>query len=475
MTIKTADVATAAQADAEKRFVATTSVAAAVLLTGMKVVVGFSTGSIGILSEAAHSALDLVAAAVTLWAVRASSRPADEDHPYGHGKIENFSALFETGLLLATCAWIVYEAGKRLLGFQQSHVEATPWAFVIMVVSIAVDVSRSRALARAARKHRSQALEADALHFSTDVWSSTVVILGLGCVLLSERLRLPWLASADAVAALGVAAIAVWVSLRLGKKSVDDLLDAVPADLLARVSGAARVVGVHDVTQVRVRQAGPSTFADVNVHVGRGLSFEQAHEIAHRAEVAVREAVPGADVVVHADPFASADEPLAEQVRVLAARQGLGAHDITFHGPDGARALDLHVEVADTLSLREAHEKVRALEASLTSTLPGLARVAAQIEPVRDGHLAREDVSEEELPIRAALEELARERGYPCQPGAAEVYRSGEEIWVVLRCGHQGDAPVAEARARAAEVERHLRVRFPAVTRVLVRLEPDGD
>lgn len=474
MTIKTGDVATVAQADAEKRFVATTSVAAAVLLTGMKVVVGFSTGSIGILSEAAHSALDLVAAVVTLWAVRASSRPADADHPYGHGKIENFSALFETGLLLATCAWIVYEASKRLLGFQESHVEATPWAFVIMVISIAVDVSRSRALARAARKHRSQALEADALHFSTDVWSSSVVILGLGFVLLSQRLGIPWLAGADAVAALGVAAIAVWVSLKLGKKSVDDLLDAVPADLLARVSGAARVAGVLDVTQVRVRQAGPSTFADVSLHVGRGLSFEQAHEIAHRAEVAVREAIPGADVVVHADPIAPADEPLAEQVRVLAARQGLGAHDITFHGPDGARALDLHVEVADTLSLREAHEKVRALEESLTSTLPSLARVAAQIEPVRDGHLPREDVPEKELPIRAALESLARDRRLPCRPGDVEVYRSGEEVWVVLRCAHEGDAPVAEARARASEIERHLRARFPAVTRVLVRLEPDA-
>jgi cation diffusion facilitator family transporter len=281
--------------------VAGSSVAAAVALTGMKVVVGFSTGSIGILSEAAHSGLDLVAAGVTLWAVQASSRPADHDHPYGHGKIENFSALFETGLLLATCAWIAYEAIRRLL-FVEAHVEATPWAFAVMAISIAIDVSRSRALLRVARKHRSQALEADALHFSTDVWSSSVVLAGLVAVRAADLLGLPWLARADAVAALGVALIAVVVSVRLGRKAVDDLLDAAPTGLLERVAHAAVVEGVLEVAQARVRQSGPSTFADVTVHVARGATFEEAHAVAHAAEASIRSAVEGVDVVVHVEP-----------------------------------------------------------------------------------------------------------------------------------------------------------------------------
>lgn len=305
MTGPATDVHAEAQADKEKRFVASTSVLAAVALTSMKIVVGYFTGSIGILSEAAHSGLDLVAAAVTLWAVRASARPADEDHPYGHGKIENFSALFETGLLLATCVWIVYEAMKRLL-FEESHVEVSVWAFVVMGTSIVVDISRSRALARAAEKHRSQALEADALHFSTDVWSSSVVIVGLCCVWAAERFHLPWLKQADAVAALGVAGIAMIVSLRLGKKSVDDLLDAAPAGLIERVAHAARVPGVLAVTQVRVRQSGAHTFADIHIEVPRGMTFDGAHELTHAAEDAVREAVPGADIVVHADPAEAA-------------------------------------------------------------------------------------------------------------------------------------------------------------------------
>ncbi len=305
MTIQASEVATTTRATAEKRFVALTSVLAAVLLTTMKVVVGLATGSIGILSEAAHSGLDLVAALVTLWAVRASAKPADEDHPYGHGKIENFSALFETGLLLATCVWISYEAVKRLV-FEQVHVEATPWAFGIMATSIVVDVSRSRALARAARKHRSQALEADALHFSTDVWSSVVVIAGLCCVRAAQSLALPWLSSAATASALGVAAIAVLVSLRLGRKSVNDLLDAAPAGLLERIARAAAVSSVVSGSQVRVRQSGPQTFADVVLQVERGLSIEAAHDIAHAAEDAIRGAITEIDVVVHAEPVEDA-------------------------------------------------------------------------------------------------------------------------------------------------------------------------
>jgi cation diffusion facilitator family transporter len=247
--------AMSAEATRDKTRVALTSVVAAVALTGTKVVVGVMSGSLGILSEAAHSALDLVAAAVTYFAVRAAARPADREHTYGHGKVENLSALFETVLLLATCVWIVWEAVRRLV-FADAHVEASGWAFGVMALSIVVDWSRSRALKRAADKYQSQALEADALHFSTDIWSSCVVIVGLGCVWLAGRLQLPWLVRADAVAAVGVAAIVVWISVKLGRRTVDALLDAVPGELRDQVAEAARVRDVLDVGQVRIRQSG---------------------------------------------------------------------------------------------------------------------------------------------------------------------------------------------------------------------------
>jgi len=294
-------------------------VGAAVLLTTMKVVVGLATGSIGILSEAAHSGIDLLAALMTFWAVRASSKPPDSDHLYGHGKIENFSALFETGLLLATCVWIAYEALKRLL-FGGVHVEATPWSFAIMGVSIVIDLSRSRALAATAKKHRSQALEADALHFSTDVWSSAVVLVGLAGVWFSHRPGLEWLERADAVAALGVAGIAALVSVRLGRKSIDDLLDAAPTGLLEAIARAAAAVdGVMSVSQVRVRRSGPKTFADVILQVARGLPVERAHEIAHAAEDAIRGAVLDVDVMVHTEP-AEGDPPAASGTTQVPAR-----------------------------------------------------------------------------------------------------------------------------------------------------------
>ena len=264
------------QADRDKRWVALSSLVAAILLTGTKLGIGLWSNSLGILSEAAHSGLDLVAAAVTLWAVRVSGRPADREHPYGHGKIENLSALFETALLLVTCVWIIGEAAKRLFFAGEVHVDPNVWAFLVVLLSMAVDYSRSRALKKAADKYASQALEADALHFSTDIWSSAVVLLGLCGVLAGKRLGMPWLVQADAVAALGVAAIVIGVSLKLGKKSVDDLLDGVPKGLQEQVAAAVQQVpGVEAVTRLRLRRSGPEIFADVTLAVGHAAAFER--------------------------------------------------------------------------------------------------------------------------------------------------------------------------------------------------------
>src|SRR5205823_8843840 len=181
---------------AEKRSAAGTSVWAAVVITGLKIVVGITTGSLGILSEAAHSGLDLVAAVLTFFSVRVSDKPADAEHQYGHGKVENFSAFLETGLLLLTCVWIIFEAMRRLF-FHHVEIEPTLPAFLVMFVSIGVDMWRSRALRRVAEKYDSQALEADALHFSTDVWSSSVVVVGLAVVLAGRKLQVPALSTAD--------------------------------------------------------------------------------------------------------------------------------------------------------------------------------------------------------------------------------------------------------------------------------------
>jgi cation diffusion facilitator family transporter len=288
----------------EKQSVALSSLLAAVGLTAFKIIVGVGTGSLGILAEAAHSGLDLVAAGMTLLAVRYSDRPADHSHLYGHGKIENLSALFETVLLLATCAWIVKEAIHRLL-FHHADVEVISWSFVVMGTSIVIDFSRSRLLARAAKKYRSQALEADALHFESDIWSSSVVILGLACVKAGEWWpSLGVLRNADAVAALGVSVLVVWVSIRLGRRTVDALIDAAPPGMEGRIAAAVEAVqGVRNCHQVRVRYSGAVPFVDLHVLVDGTQSLTQAHRLTEDIEAAILGMMPEADVTVHPEPF----------------------------------------------------------------------------------------------------------------------------------------------------------------------------
>ena len=290
--------------DREKQSAALTSLFAAVGLTGFKIVVGAMTGSLGILAEAAHSGLDLVAAFMTFLAVRISGKPADSTHLYGHGKVENLSALFETVLLLVTCAWIVSEAVHRLR-FHTGEIEVTLWSFAVMVVSIVTDASRSRVLYRTAKKYNSQALEADALHFRTDIWSSAVVIVGLIAVKVSGWFPgLAWLKGGDAVAALGVSAIVVWVSVQLGRRTVDALLDSAPKGMAQRVQEAVKAIpGVRDCHNVRIRASGPRLFVDLHTLVDGGQTLTQAHDLTERIEAAIRQVAPEADVTVHPEPF----------------------------------------------------------------------------------------------------------------------------------------------------------------------------
>jgi cation diffusion facilitator family transporter len=283
-------------AEREKKWAAGSSVIAAVALTSFKIIVGIATGSLGILAEAAHSGLDLAAAVMTFLAIRISVRPADRNHPYGHGKVENISALFETLLLLLTCAWIIYTAVGRLIT-HSVDIEVTFWSFAVMATSIAVDISRSRILYRAARRYNSQALEADALHFSTDIWSSAVVIIGLAGVKLANW----WYA--DAVAAIVVALIVVYVSAKLGFRTVAALTDTIKPGVERQVIDAVEALpGVANCHQVRVRYSGPHPFVDVHVLVDGEQTLRAAHDLTEEIERVIQRVVPEADVTVHPEP-----------------------------------------------------------------------------------------------------------------------------------------------------------------------------
>jgi len=281
--------------DKKKKQVAFISVLAAIFLTSFKIVIGLLTGSLGILSEALHSTLDLIASAITFFSVSVSDKPADRDHNFGHGKVENLSAFIETILLLITCIWIIYEAIHRLTT-GNTIIEVNVWSFVVVLTSIAIDFTRSRKLYKVAKETNSQALEADALHFSTDIWSSAVVLIGL--IFASFGIYL-----ADPIAALTVAAIVIYISIRLGKRSIGVLLDKVPEETRQMVemimSRMSEITAYHD---LKVRTSGADTFVEVNIHVDPILSISEAHMITDKVEMEIREAIPRCAVHVHAEP-----------------------------------------------------------------------------------------------------------------------------------------------------------------------------
>jgi cation diffusion facilitator family transporter len=461
----------------EKRAAAANSVLAALALTGMKLTVGLLSGSLGILAEAAHSGLDLVAAIITLVAVSVSDRPADEAHPYGHGKVENFSALIETLLLFLTCAWIIYEAVRRIF-FQTVHVDPSIWAFLVIIVSIAVDVSRSRMLSRAAIKHRSQALEADALHFSTDVWSSAVVLGGLVLVWLGRKVfpgHAGILDRADAVAALGVAFIVLFVSYRLGKRTIDVLLDRAPEGIKDKIVAAAdEVEGVISAGKVRLRRSGALVFVDMTIEVDRTLAFERTHAIAEDVEARIQALLPGADVVIHTDPRESERETMARRIRAVAERNQVPVHNISVHEDRGEIHVDLHLEVDDHLLLHQAHDLASHIEQDLRGAIPAIKRVNTHIESRGTGIGSGLDVTAEEGPLVERVRKIADAVvGRVCCHNIL-IRRQGDWFAVSLHCGFERNLPVIDAHRLSSRIEEALKKEIPAIEQVLVHTEPEA-
>jgi len=475
----TGQPAATVSANREKRMVAAASVLAAVVLVAMKLVVGISTNSLGILSEALHSGLDFVAASITLWAVHMSAMPADREHTYGHGKFENLSALLETMLLLATCGWIVYEAGYRLFVVEKV-VHATFWAFAVIIVSTVIEFSRWRALDRVAKKHNSQALAADALHFSADILSSFVVLLGLVGVFMAELLGQPWMQKADAVAALGVAMIVIWVSIRLGRRAVDDLLDRIPPEMQDAVTDAAASVhGIEEVRRVRLRRSGPLFFADITLAVDCTARIESAHQLSDRVEAAVKGVLPGADVVIHVEPGDFGEDDILAAVRVCAARRGLEAHGARIIEKPSGRSIELHIEVEDTLRLEEAHRRVTRFENDLRDAVPGLESVVTHIEPVGDARARLEARPDARLADKKSLVEEALKLFAQTEPTRFEAHdlkfvANGDEVGLSFHCTLDAATPITAAHDFTQRLESFLRAAVPNLGRVVIHAEPAG-
>jgi cation diffusion facilitator family transporter len=459
---------------AEKRAAAGNSVLAALVITSLKIVVGVTTGSLGILSEAAHSGLDLIASILTFFSVRVSDKPADADHQYGHGKFENFSAFVETALLLLTCAWIIYEAVVRLF-FRRIEIEPSIAAFAVMLFSMGADWWRSRALGRIANKYDSQALEADALHFSTDIWSAGVVVLGLALVLLGRSFHIDWLRDSDPVAALFVAGVVISVSWRLARRTVDALLDAAPPGVRSQIYDAvSRLDGVLEVDRVRIRRAGNRYFADLAVGFARTVTFQRSGQLASAVTESVRHILPGADVTVQPLPRAQRSENVFDRIRAAATDKNLNVHDISVQDLSGRLHVEQHIELDERMTLKEAHDQVTELESDMRRDVPEIADILTHIES-EPATIERPDEVVSDVELEHRLKAVASQF-----PEVLDVHdfifkRVRGRLYISCHCTLSDDLSLARVHDIQTELEIRFKQDAPELFRVLIHPEPSTD
>ncbi|HEY1746686.1 MAG TPA: cation diffusion facilitator family transporter [Xanthobacteraceae bacterium] len=451
----------------EKERVAAGSIAASAGLTIAKAIIGLLTGSLAILSEAGHSFIDLAATVLTYFAVRVSGKPADAEHQYGHGKIESVSALAEAAFLFVLAAVVIFEAAQRLLGDHSFAVEATPAAFAIVLVSILVDFFRARTLARVAAATSSQALEADALHFRSDLWSSVAVLVGLGGVALGYS-------RADAAAALIVAVFICIAGWRLGRRTIDTLTDTAPAGVSERVAAIARrVPGVVAIERVRARPAGAVLFIELSVGVSRTLPLDRVAAIKERLVREISAELTAAEVTVITEPRALDDETVRERVMLIARNSGLAVHHVAVQALAENLSVSVDLEVEGTLTLSNAHDVASQLEDSIREELGPKVEVETHIEPLPAVMLAGRDAAPARIAeIGEALSELATEITGLGETHDVRVRETADGEIVNFHCQVDPALSVRAAHALVDLVEGRLRGRFPAIVRVIGHAEP---
>src|SRR5580698_1629653 len=472
--MSSATIPGSSQARAEKRSVTLVSVASALAMTALKATVGLLTGSLGVLSDAAHSALDLIGAMLTFVSVRVSDRPADWDHPYGHVKVENISAFVETGLMAASAVWIAGEAVSRIF-FHPVALRYSIWPFVVMGASIVVDLWRSRRLSKVARRYRSEALEADALHFASDIWTSVAVIVGVCASWLGTVEHVAWLRYADPAAALVVSAMILILGWRLAWRAVGALTDAVSPDLHTRMlEEVRRTDGVLGIDQARVRRSGNSYFADLTLSLSRQLTFQRTEELVREATTAVQRVLPDADVVIHTVPRSTVAESLFDKVRAVAARNNVLLHDVSIESFADGLHVEQHIEVKETMPLLEAHRFVYGLEQQIRRELPQVGSVLTHIES---------EPATIEAPVRIAqdrhVEECLRDAAVNV-PDVVDIHevnvdRVGERLHVTCHCTLPDSMEMRRVHESITELEHRFKLECPEVDRVLIHPEPASD
>ncbi len=460
---------------AQKRRVARHSMLAAGAMTLLKLAAGLASGSLGVLSDAAHSGLDLAGAALTYFSVQVSDRPADEDHTYGHGKVENLSALSETVLMAVSCAWIVWVAMERIF-YRAVEVRYAQWPALVLLASIAVDLWRSRRLRAVALRTGSPALATDAFHFGSDIWATLAVLAGLAATWTGARLGIGWLRYADPLAALVVSVMILRMTVRLGHEAVDALMDEIPAETRRRlVREVEQVPGVMAVEQARVRRAGAGYFADLTLALPRRSTFEHTGELVQAATEAVRRALPKADVVIHAVPREERAESVFDRVRAVAARNNVSVHELSVQSHHGRLRVEQHLELDENMKLRAAHEFVTAMEAEILREAPEIDSVLTHIESEPATIEQPEEMVEEDRRIEQAMRGAAGQLPEISDVHEIKVGRAGEHISLTCHCSLPDDLPMGQVHEVITALEDRFKLECPEVQRVTIHPEPVTD
>jgi cation diffusion facilitator family transporter len=447
-----------------QRRTALVSVGAAVALIALKLGAGLASHSLGLVSEAAHSGTDLIAALLTFFAVGLAVRPADVGHQYGHGKAEHLSALAEAAILSLVSVFIAWRAITHLVGSRETSVEATWYALAVIVVVIAIDLSRTIVSWRASRRYASAALSANALHFGSDLAGSGAVLLGLLLVRAGY-------ARADSAAALFVAVLVLLAAARLMKRNVDVLMDRAPADAEeAALAAIARIEPAVSLDRLRMRQAGARQFADVVITVPPGAAVSPGHAAADRVEAALHAALPGSDVVVHVEP--AHDE---EAIRDRAHTAALGVprvrevHNVSVLHVGRGTEVSLHLKLPGELTLEEAHGVATEVEQAIKAAAPEVDSVQTHLEPLAEagrGRQVADDSAERDVVLRIVREITGHE--------ARELrfLRTDDGLVAHLTLGLEGESRLSDAHARASEIEERIRLARPEIADVVVHTEP---
>lgn len=449
--------------------IAFSSMLAAIFIVIMKFLATYLSGSLGVLSELFHSSTDLIATIATIISVKYSSKPPDEMHNYGHEKIESFSALFQVIILVGMCAYLIYESVDRIINHVPVNISI--FTFSVIIICIFIDISRSRALKKVAIETKSQALEADSLHFASDIWSSVVVLIGM----VFTYFNLTPLA--DPLSAIIVSILIVIATFRLTKKAFDALMDRVPSGLRENISKEiSSMDGVEGIKKFRIRSSGSKIFIDMVILIARTKLFSQTHEIMDSVERKIKEMAPDSDIVIHSEPTVTQNETINDKIRLIVNHEGFKCHDIFSHKIDKDIYSELHVEIDDTNDLDLAHKKISVLEEKIKKEIPLISKVKIHLDEPSELLFDTIDVTSKSNELIRNVENILREKNYIKRYYDIKVINSNDKLRISLNCEFDKDFTFEEVHEKVTILESkiylHIKELYPNLSNVIIHAEP---